>query len=189
MFKGIVKSLVYGVEKININTAQLEELTSLYMVGPNEARAIVAYREKNGPFASIEDLEKVEGLDSLVAEANADIIVTRNKRAEKKAERDARRAQKKAQAEASIKARRLREKQAYDRNMDTLNAAVDQAVKKIHDAARVSVVSTGKILKDSLKDILRKTMEEIREEETSKEAYDPKHGKPIDLKTTDKGGE
>jgi len=47
---------------VNVNTAGLEELTSLPGIGPTRAKAIVAYRQSHGPFASVNDLEKVPGL-------------------------------------------------------------------------------------------------------------------------------
>lgn len=47
---------------ININTATAEELDSLPGVGPSTAAAIVEDRERNGPFASLEDLMRVSGI-------------------------------------------------------------------------------------------------------------------------------
>lgn len=48
---------------VNINQASKEELAeSLPGVGPVKAAAIVEYREKNGPFKSLDDLEKVKGI-------------------------------------------------------------------------------------------------------------------------------
>ena len=50
---------------IDINTATAEEFAAaLTGVGLKKARAIVAYRDENGPFASIEDLVKVRGIGS-----------------------------------------------------------------------------------------------------------------------------
>lgn len=49
----------YMGEKININTAGIEELTALPRVGPSLAQGIIDYREKNGPFLHKEDLIKV----------------------------------------------------------------------------------------------------------------------------------
>jgi competence protein ComEA len=47
---------------ININTATQAELESLPHIGPALAARIIAYREKNGPFARIDDIKKVAGI-------------------------------------------------------------------------------------------------------------------------------
>lgn len=46
---------------VNLNTATQAELESLKGVGPAKAKAILAYREKNGPFKSVDDLAGVKG--------------------------------------------------------------------------------------------------------------------------------
>jgi len=48
--------------RINLNTATVEELTSLPGIGPSYAKRIVEYREKNGPFKRVEDLVNVQGI-------------------------------------------------------------------------------------------------------------------------------
>ena len=47
---------------ININTATAIELEQLAGVGPSTAKAIIAFREKNGAFKSVEDLLNVRGI-------------------------------------------------------------------------------------------------------------------------------
>ena len=47
---------------VNINTATISELTSVSGIGESRAQAIIAYREKNGSFRSIEDIKKVDGI-------------------------------------------------------------------------------------------------------------------------------
>ena len=48
--------------KININRASKSEFDSLPGIGPVLAARIITYRTKNGPFASVEDLQKVSGI-------------------------------------------------------------------------------------------------------------------------------
>ncbi|MFS0561781.1 ComEA family DNA-binding protein [Terribacillus sp. 179-K 1B1 HS] len=49
-------------DKININQADAEELTELNGVGEAKAQAIIAFREENGPFTSIDQLTEVPGI-------------------------------------------------------------------------------------------------------------------------------
>jgi len=49
-------------EKINLNTASAADLTRLPDIGEKRAESIVEYREKNGPFHTVQDLEKVSGI-------------------------------------------------------------------------------------------------------------------------------
>ncbi len=51
-----------GVALVNINTATSEELQTLPGIGEATAAAIIDERERNGPFASIEDLMRVSGI-------------------------------------------------------------------------------------------------------------------------------
>ena len=51
-----------GTSRVNINTASTEELDTLPGIGPSTAEKIVADREANGPFATIEDLKRVSGI-------------------------------------------------------------------------------------------------------------------------------
>ncbi len=48
---------------LNVNTASQIDLESVLELLRREAAAVVAYREKHGPFKNVEDLEKVPGLD------------------------------------------------------------------------------------------------------------------------------
>jgi competence protein ComEA len=63
------------VAKIDINRASAEELTQLTGVGPSHAAAIVAFREKNGPFQKPEDLMQVPRIGQKTFEKNKDLIV------------------------------------------------------------------------------------------------------------------
>lgn len=62
-------------KKININTATLEELVELKHIGEKYAQRIIEFREKNGPFETIEDIMKVKGIGEKIFEVNKDRIV------------------------------------------------------------------------------------------------------------------
>lgn len=65
-----------GGEKININTASLEELATLKRVGLKYAQRILDYREQNGKFKSPEEIMAVSGIGPKTYEINKNRIVT-----------------------------------------------------------------------------------------------------------------
>ncbi len=48
--------------RLNINTADRHELTLLPGIGPATADAIVRDREENGPYGSLQDMQRVRGI-------------------------------------------------------------------------------------------------------------------------------
>ncbi|MCR4604933.1 MAG: helix-hairpin-helix domain-containing protein [Eubacterium sp.] len=49
-------------QKININTADLTELTKIPGIGEAKASAIIAYRTEHGNFSTPEDIKKISGI-------------------------------------------------------------------------------------------------------------------------------
>lgn len=47
---------------VNINTATAEQLQTLPGIGPALAQRILSYRAENGPFSSVAELTKIEGI-------------------------------------------------------------------------------------------------------------------------------
>ena len=62
--------------RININTADEAQLTTLTGIGATRAQAIIAYREENGSFAAIEDIMNVQGIkEGTFAKIKDEIVV------------------------------------------------------------------------------------------------------------------
>lgn len=59
---------------ININLAEVDELTELPGIGPVSAKAIVDYRFEHGPFARVEEIMDVPGIGAGTFEAIRDLI-------------------------------------------------------------------------------------------------------------------
>lgn len=51
-----------GSLKVDINTADVEELDELPEVGPSTAQSIIEYRQSNGGFSSVDQLEEIPGI-------------------------------------------------------------------------------------------------------------------------------
>ena len=66
--------LVVGLDKVNINTADKEALSSLPGVGPVIAGRIIEYREKNGPFKNIAEITKIKGIGEKISQKIKDLI-------------------------------------------------------------------------------------------------------------------
>lgn len=59
--------------KVNINQADAEELARILNgVGIKKAEAIVRYREQNGPFTQVEQLQEVPGIGPSLVTRNRD---------------------------------------------------------------------------------------------------------------------
>jgi len=76
----VILTVVFSVvtvaeEKIDLNSATVEEIATLNNIGLKKAEKIVEYRQSNGQFESIDDLKNVKGIGSVTIEKNRDRMV------------------------------------------------------------------------------------------------------------------
>ena len=65
---------------VNINTARVDELSTLPWIGPVKAEAIVKYREKHGSFKKPENLKEVKGIgDATLEKIKQEVTVKKKK--------------------------------------------------------------------------------------------------------------
>jgi competence protein ComEA len=62
LFISFFYSVAFAADKININTASVEQLELLNGIGVKTATAIVEYREKIGSFSDVNELLAVKGI-------------------------------------------------------------------------------------------------------------------------------
>lgn len=62
---------------LDLNRATEADLLRLPGIGPTKARAIMAYRQARGPFASVEDLGRVAGIGPATLAGLAGLVVVR----------------------------------------------------------------------------------------------------------------
>ncbi len=60
--------------KVNLNTADDTQLETISGIGPATAEAIIAWRDSNGPFTSVEQLMEVRGIGPAKFEAMRDAV-------------------------------------------------------------------------------------------------------------------
>ncbi|MCC7044999.1 MAG: helix-hairpin-helix domain-containing protein [Acidobacteria bacterium] len=64
-----------AAQPVNVNTAPQIDLELVAGLLRSEARAVVEYREKNGPFKTLDDMKKVPGLDFKKIDSKRDFVV------------------------------------------------------------------------------------------------------------------
>lgn len=60
---------------VDLNRATAEDLDALPGVGPSTAAAIIAYRDENGPFGSVDDLLDVRGIGPAKLDAMRSLVM------------------------------------------------------------------------------------------------------------------
>jgi len=61
--------------KININSANVEQLEMLPRIGTKTAQSIIEFRKQNGPFKKVEDLTGVKGIGEKTLEELKSYII------------------------------------------------------------------------------------------------------------------
>ncbi|WP_312307437.1 ComEA family DNA-binding protein [Acinetobacter variabilis] len=61
-----------AADKISLNQAGIEQLQQLNGIGQKKAEAIIEYRQKNGKFKTIEDIQQVKGIGPALFAKNKD---------------------------------------------------------------------------------------------------------------------
>lgn len=64
-----------AAKPLNVNTAPQIDLESVAGLFRREAAAVIEYREKNGPFKTLDDMKKVPGLDFSKIDSRRDRLV------------------------------------------------------------------------------------------------------------------
>jgi competence protein ComEA len=62
------------VTPVDVNVATMAELDTLPGIGPATAQAILTYRERNGPFRTVDDLGEVQGIGPARLDALRDLV-------------------------------------------------------------------------------------------------------------------
>ncbi len=61
---------------VNVNTATVDQLSSIKGLGSKKAQAIIDYRKENGAFKTVDDLSNVPGIsDKLLASIKGHVTV------------------------------------------------------------------------------------------------------------------
>jgi competence protein ComEA len=77
---GLLVSSALNASPININNADAKAIAkALNGVGNIRAEAIVQYRAEHGEFSSVDDLMKVNGVNSKIVEKNREDILLSDK--------------------------------------------------------------------------------------------------------------
>ena len=69
---GLLSIVGFLFASVDINSANQKDFTTLNGVGEKRASAIIAYRQANGCFKTIDELAKVKGISVKIIEKNRD---------------------------------------------------------------------------------------------------------------------
>ncbi len=126
-----------ALAQININTATKAQLDGLKGIGPAKAQAVIDYRTKNGPFKTVDDLEKVSGIGPATMKDLRDkITVAGGAAPAKDAKADTKAAAKKADTKEPAKVDAKKEEKKTDVKKDDKAAKKDVKADEKKDAKK-----------------------------------------------------
>jgi len=67
-----------AADPININSADKQTLMQVKGIGEKRADAIILWREKNGPFKSVDQLTEIDGIGPSLVETNKELLTVGN---------------------------------------------------------------------------------------------------------------
>lgn len=71
-------SIAVAADPVDINEADARAIAqAMNGVGMSKAEAIIAFREENGPFASVDELVRVKGIGPATIENNREAVTVR----------------------------------------------------------------------------------------------------------------
>ena len=104
LFMALMAVASIAFAAVNINSATKEQLESLDGIGPVKAQAIIDYRKKNGPFKSLEDVKKVDGVgDATFDKIRKDISLSGTTKIDSPAKPEAKKEEKKEEKKPEVK--------------------------------------------------------------------------------------
>lgn len=74
-FDSVMRVLERMLTKVNVNTANSDEIAPVMNISDTVAQAIVTYRSTHGNFKSLSDLKKVPGLDAAKVDSRKDRVL------------------------------------------------------------------------------------------------------------------
>ncbi|MEA9992675.1 ComEA family DNA-binding protein, partial [Pseudomonas sp. RTS1] len=71
----VKSSCCFRISGSRFNHARCDARTHTFGIGASKAKAIIAYRESNGPFTAVDELLEVKGIGKALLEKNRDRLV------------------------------------------------------------------------------------------------------------------
>ncbi len=152
LFAALLACVGTAIAAVNINSATKEMLEALDGVGPVKAQAIIDYRKKNGPFRTLEDIKKVDGIgEATFLKIRKDIALSGTSVAPKDDKPDSMR-EKAAATKSAVKEKTSDTKAAVKEKAADTKAAVKEKASDTKAAAKEKAADTKAAVKEKASD-------------------------------------